>query len=69
MKNEVSTLASFVTKLDAEILKEDEAILLIGGFAPTLRAGTKINGVCNVDNCPCPITTNNCNGTDSIKVA
>lgn len=60
-------LSGFAEKLDAELLKEDEAILLSGGFAPT-GDGTQANDGCNNGcndgcnkgctnaNCTCPIT-------------
>lgn len=57
-------LSGFAEKLDAELLKEDEAILLSGGFAPT-GDDTQSNNGCNIGcntkcqknaNCPCPIT-------------
>lgn len=56
-------LSGFAEKLDAELLKEDEAIVLSGGFAPT-GDGTQSNNGCNEGcntkcintNCPCPIT-------------
>lgn len=53
-------LSSFAEKLDAELLKEDEAIVLSGGFALS-DDGTHTNSNCNDNcpcnrNCPCPIT-------------
>ena len=60
MKKENTTLSSFISTLDAEILKEDEAILLTGGFASaTTSVDAESNYGCNTDNCSCPIT-NNC---------
>lgn len=67
MNKEVSTLSSFITKLDAEILEEDEAILLTGGFASTSTSDAKSNYGCNTDNCPCPIT-NNCKSDDLVTI-
>lgn len=67
MKKENTTLSSFISTLDAEILKEDEAILLTGGFASaTTTVDAKSNYGCNTDNCPCPIT-NNCKNDDLIS--
>ena len=67
MKKENTTLSSFISTLDAEILKEDEAILLTGGFASaTTTVDAKSNYGCNTDNCPCPIT-NNCKSDDLIS--
>ncbi len=56
MNEKVSSLSSFVNKLDAEILKEDQAILLKGGFssAPTEE---DYNDGCVSNNCDCTITT------------
>lgn len=61
MKTKETTLSSFVTKLDAELLDEDQVVLLAGGFAPAPPADANSNTGCNTDNCPCPIT-NNCSG-------
>lgn len=61
MKNEISSFTDFISKLDAEILKDDEAVLLTGGFASTAGEDSASNTGCNTDNCSCPVT-NNCGG-------
>ena len=72
MNEKVSSLSSFIKKLDAEILNKDEAILLRGGFAATPLGGgdanrdcspndgCHVNDGCPVNNCGCTITTDDC---------
>ena len=55
MKKETSSFSSFIEKLDAEILREDEAVLLVGGFYPM-----SVDGI-NPSNDKCkPIYNNEC---------
>lgn len=60
MKKNESTLSNFVMKLDAKILSDQEAVLLKGGFVPVSNTDGTTDTLCNVDNCPCPITNNRC---------
>lgn len=72
MNEKVSSLSSFIKKLDAEILKEDQVILLKGGFVSTpldggdankdcpTNKGCSVNDGCPVNNCDCTITTDDC---------
>lgn len=54
MEKRVSALSNFVTKMDMEILKEEEAVLLCGGFAFTANAIDDVNQKCQSNsNCPC----------------
>lgn len=66
MNDKVSSLSGFVAKLDNEILNEEEAILLKGGFSSTGAASEKteeeeeFNFLCNTDNCDCSLPTDDC---------
>lgn len=54
MNKSVSSLSNFAAKLDLEILKEDEAVLLCGGFAITTNSVDDVNQQCRPNsNCPC----------------
>lgn len=60
MNDKVSSLSSFIEKLDTEILNEDQAILLKGGFAPASTEEEGSNLLCNTDNCDCTVPTDDC---------
>lgn len=53
MNQNLSSLSGFVTKLDAEILKEDEAVMLTGGFVSPSFAVVDINIGCRPSNANC----------------
>lgn len=60
MKQTRSTLSDFASILDVEILRDEEAVVLTGGFGSGTGTFSDSNIGCNVDNCNC--TPNNCPG-------